>query len=399
MTEKLPKAITHALAQGAAPAEHPAADLLAAFAERTLREDEWQKVAEHLAVCGDCRGIVFLASGAGETPEQEEESPVADHRSPANRPADEAAMATARLVETPVSLWKRPVVWAVSIAAVAVVAAGVGVYQVVTKDAERKEIASALPPQAKRQAPAEAEHATTASAPAEVAAPEASAQKPAAKTNERISALAGKVAPRASAVEPAAITAREAASPRPAASSAELAMKREEAKAAPDAGGASVVVGGAIPAAPAVAPRANGFVQPSGAEAQSFSAASGPLTAERATLSVMQTLHPGWRVTVDGHLERRTPQGWSRVLAEQTRPFRTVAVLGSDVWAGGDEGMLYHSSVGGQAWKRVALGGAGSEETAAVVTIRFEDAEHGTVTTSTGTTYATRDGGVSWTKQ
>ncbi|MGA7908789.1 MAG: zf-HC2 domain-containing protein, partial [Candidatus Sulfotelmatobacter sp.] len=45
----------------AAMASHPDADLLTAFAERSLAERERAHVMEHLARCGDCREIVMLA--------------------------------------------------------------------------------------------------------------------------------------------------------------------------------------------------------------------------------------------------------------------------------------------------------------------------------------------------
>ena len=48
--------------QAAAPAvNHPDADLLTAFAERSLPDHERTVVLEHLARCGDCREIVALA--------------------------------------------------------------------------------------------------------------------------------------------------------------------------------------------------------------------------------------------------------------------------------------------------------------------------------------------------
>src|ERR1700704_1255365 len=43
------------------PAEHLDANLLAAFAEQALSTAERNGVAEHLAICGDCREVVALA--------------------------------------------------------------------------------------------------------------------------------------------------------------------------------------------------------------------------------------------------------------------------------------------------------------------------------------------------
>jgi hypothetical protein len=46
--------------QRTAPA-HPDADLLAGFAERALSSDERDGILEHLALCGDCREVVTMA--------------------------------------------------------------------------------------------------------------------------------------------------------------------------------------------------------------------------------------------------------------------------------------------------------------------------------------------------
>jgi hypothetical protein len=65
---KLPK-IVQARLQRSAPAtaeSHPDADLLTAFAERTLATRERDQVLEHLARCGNCRDVVALALPASE---------------------------------------------------------------------------------------------------------------------------------------------------------------------------------------------------------------------------------------------------------------------------------------------------------------------------------------------
>lgn len=59
--QNVPKIVRDRL-QAAAPAvNHPDADLLTAFAERSLADRERTVVLEHLARCGDCREIVALA--------------------------------------------------------------------------------------------------------------------------------------------------------------------------------------------------------------------------------------------------------------------------------------------------------------------------------------------------
>ncbi len=63
-----------------------------------------------------------------------------------------------------------------------------------------------------------------------------------------------------------------------------------------------------------------------------------------------------WRITAEGHLERALPgSAWTRILADQPVAFRVVATIGSNVWAGGSGGALFHSADSGESWNRVAL--------------------------------------------
>ena len=59
--EQLPKIARERLAQQHAESEHPAADVLAGFIERSLGVDERQRVLTHLARCTDCRDALALA--------------------------------------------------------------------------------------------------------------------------------------------------------------------------------------------------------------------------------------------------------------------------------------------------------------------------------------------------
>jgi len=108
-----------------------------------------------------------------------------------------------------------------------------------------------------------------------------------------------------------------------------------------------------------------------------------------------------WRITADGHLERSSGYGdWTRVIADQPATFRTVAVIGSDVWAGGSDGILFHSGDGGNQWSQIALLAAdGQTERAAIVAIRFDTSSEGRVTTEDGASWTTSDGGKTWSRQ
>ena len=59
--QNVPKTVRDRLQAAPPPVNHPDADLLTAFAERSLPDRERTVVLEHLARCGDCRDIVALA--------------------------------------------------------------------------------------------------------------------------------------------------------------------------------------------------------------------------------------------------------------------------------------------------------------------------------------------------
>src|SRR5664280_1999349 len=117
----------------------------------------------------------------------------------------------------------------------------------------------------------------------------------------------------------------------------------------------------------------------------------------QAGMHSVSAARPQWRIGPDGHLERSMAAGqWTRVLDEQPTTFHAVAVMGNDVWAGGNGGALFHSSNGGEHWSKVSLAANSNVETGAIVSIRFEDPQHGIVACDSGTRWATADGGVTW---
>ena len=79
--------------------------------------------------------------------------------------------------------------------------------------------------------------------------------------------------------------------------------------------------------------------------------------------------------------------------------FRAVAANGSEVWAGGSSGALYHSSDAGDHWVRVVPASAGTILTGDIVGLEFTDAQHGKVSTSTTEIWTTSDSGQTWQKQ
>ncbi len=82
-----------------------------------------------------------------------------------------------------------------------------------------------------------------------------------------------------------------------------------------------------------------------------------------------------------------------------TLTFRTVAANGSDVWAGGSGGVLYHSLDAGNTWTRVVPSSAGAVLTGDIISVQFSDSQHGKLSTSTSEIWTTNDAGQSWQKQ
>jgi photosystem II stability/assembly factor-like uncharacterized protein len=82
-----------------------------------------------------------------------------------------------------------------------------------------------------------------------------------------------------------------------------------------------------------------------------------------------------------------------------TPTFRAVAATGSDVWAGGSSGALYHSADGGNHWTQVVPAAAGAVLTGDIISLEFADIQHGRASTSTSEVWITTDGGQTWQKQ
>ncbi len=158
---------------------------------------------------------------------------------------------------------------------------------------------------------------------------------------------------------------------------------------------APTVSGGSLPAAPQVTAKAqtpalSNLLQkePSGGNDVSYIAQSEPNAAPTT-----------WRITDDGHLQRATASGqWTPVLTDQAVFFHAVALVGGDVWAGGSDGALFHSTDNGEHWTRVALAADGQSAHGAVRSIRFATTTAGQVTTDAGETWSTSDGGKTWSR-
>ena len=158
---------------------------------------------------------------------------------------------------------------------------------------------------------------------------------------------------------------------------------------------APTALGKAKVAAPTASLR-SGFASSAADSSTAATVAGGPMATPQMLARELSAARGKWRISSDGHLERLIgPDYWSRVPVDKDTRFRVVSLVGGNIWAGGSGGALFHSRNGGLNWNRVVLSG----ETATVVSIQFDDAQRGTVTTSGGTRWSTSDGGVTWTKQ
>jgi Photosynthesis system II assembly factor YCF48/Putative zinc-finger len=107
-----------------------------------------------------------------------------------------------------------------------------------------------------------------------------------------------------------------------------------------------------------------------------------------------------WRISSRGKVERSTDAGrsWHDVTVTANAPaFRSISVVGSDIWAGGTGGALYHSSNAGATWAPVTIKSEDMVLADDVVRVEFTDAQDGSVTAKSGAVWATRDAGATWT--
>ena len=352
MSQKLPKPVRNALARQAGGEVHPSPDVLTSFMERTLPRDESDIVTDHLAQCADCREVVFLASTA----------------------AEDVAPDKTELVAAPRRRWRLRLSWAVAAVAMLLVT-GVPVWKRLAPANSTRPTASSITSHAQPLGSAQP------AAPPTPAEPETQADYVKILPPKSSAALAAKgVGPKAGEKHPLAS---------PMAAPAEVARAQSPA-----------ALGAQPEFAPPEAVPKNTFVQNQADAAPSPQAFAPPVKPMMSLLGVRSS-HGQWRISSDGHLEHRVATDeWTRVLADEATTFHVVSVAGSDVWAGGSRGTLFHSDDSGESWSRVAIAtGSGGAETGTIVSIQFSDPQHGTVVTSGGSRWSTSDGGATWARQ
>jgi len=372
MNQELPKPLREALARQPGDDLHPSADALTAFVERSLSQGESRRVTDHLAQCSDCRETVFLASNAVKSESS---------RAGISAPAESLPRRSWRL------RWLRA-----SVAVGVVIVAGVVLWQIPQGVRSTPTDVSVLAPLPSAATPQQR-------APAVPPARESGAES----TGESRTALALQ--------KPPAKTARAKTNQRGSAETAAegaMTVRADQNRLAPLAGAAPqpasppppTVLGGVVQSLPAVAPTQNAFVEGQAQGASGALARPQQAFAPQAAMHTVTAVHFQWRISTDGHLERSTaPGSWIRALADQPVVFHVVSVVGSNVWAGGNGGALFHSGDGGQTWSKTLLSSSSGVETSTITAIHFSDALQGSVKTDGGSQWSTSDGGVSWTKE
>jgi hypothetical protein len=381
--DTLPKFVATRLREVPQPTEsHPDANLLAAFAEQSLVGRERTRVVEHIAACGDCREAVALSLPATEI---------------ANLPVFHRASRIGWLTWPGLG-------WAVLAAGILIVAS-IGIQQYSRR--QEKTVTFNVTPSGSIQRDASPGPAELQPPLPQVLAPPGDAQK---------------------------VSARGSSLP------------------APVHEGLSVIARGQK--ATAVIPHSVGKVQSEGAGLGADGAAEGqsqlaqnrpdvPLPGQAFDdLNVVKAKDPTpeqaasdnpsaqtspsmfrsqrWGITTAGALQRSLDDGntWENVdpspgdqdelqqkskKAEAARNsslmFRAVAASGLEVWAGASDGILYHSSDGGNRWALTAVADSAVILTADITGIQFADALHGKIATSTGQLWTTSDSGQTWHRQ
>jgi len=369
----IPKTVSQRLQARATSLSHPDLNVLGAFAEKSLREEEQDRVLEHLAQCADCREIIFLSN-----PE---------------------AVASTTVVTVPArSNWLRgsALRWGAVAACSIIVGTAVTLrYRVGSESApSQTETSVAVSGSNSNElqpivpAPAVAEkkeekviEPSSSVATAKVARP--AAAEPKRDFGRLASSDAKQLQAGAANNRADAVIATLPSTSSPAALD-KIAPTVEMADAVP----AKAKDAGAEPASPAVQGFAGNLkLAPMRVVNAPSPQASAPLI-------------PRWTLSADGALQRSFDSGktWETIAVPGKAVFRALAAVDSDIWLGGSSGSLYHSADAGQHWIQVQPVADGQALTADIIGVEFTDARQGKLTTANHEIWTTADGGQNWHK-
>lgn len=391
--QQLPQIVRERL-RTPARSEHPDADVLTAFAERSLPGPERALVMEHLARCGDCREVLSLA-----LPEMEE-------------------------VLAPVVL-RRP--W-LSMTALRWGAITAGLVIVVLLGVEHRRpdsfrnVTSSVSDPRDKTAAVIRQPVTTTEARNEAVPDSAAISGDNAivtgKTNSNASALGlarpNSVHSRNRQVERTARSLKD--EPEQVSAGGGFAPKRAQPSSSMPAPSETVTV--ASTSAQSASDAQETQLPQSQSEAgqgstEGVSTQGNEVVAKAKALVTPQAQAasnsaPRWTIISAGGLRRSLDQGktWQDIsVTTSATPspaspiFRSISTAGLEVWAGAAGGVLYHSLDAGENWISAIPSDRGILLTGDIVSVQFTDSLHGRLSTSTSETWTTADGGQHWSKQ
>jgi hypothetical protein len=426
--EALPKIVRKRLQSVAKPGAHPHADLLAGFAEKSLTERERTRVIEHLSRCEDCREVLFLS-----TPRQEP-----------NQVVNKIPGRTG---------WLRwPALrWGAAVACVVVVGTAVTLFheghdrlslsEKIASEKNQGVAANVAPGPSGEAGPIRNEAAQLRSAPrstqsgrdaeedklvAKVEAPARPSRKAMtaipripmqfdqsrqingdeARTGASVGGYVSNVpaAPSSNLMTKTADLGTQTVSvqEQPSASrdkvKAPAASETVQVQTAAQSIAESAIAGkdSQPPTDPALT-SAQAQVAPAPAESADRNDSYG---AKKELARAFTKLAPRWMLAPGGVLQRSWDAGktWETVPVADRVSFDTFTAGAAEIWVGGADGLLYHSSDAGLHWIRVTPQANGESLSAGIVGIKFNDAQNGKVTTVNGEIWTTSDAGKTWQK-
>lgn len=121
-----------------------------------------------------------------------------------------------------------------------------------------------------------------------------------------------------------------------------------------------------------------------------------PALAKAVALPVWQ-----WSLSSQGMVQRSLDNGktWQPVSLATGSAFRAISSLRNHVWAGGKAGVLYHSVDAGQHWVQVVPVSGGEKLLNDITQVQLVDPQDIVLTTSNSETWATADGGQTWSRK
>lgn len=371
---ELPKIVTQRLQAKVKDLVHPDPDLITAFVENSLPQSDRNQVLEHVAHCSECREVVSLS--------------LPQH--------SEGISASARPAASSWLSWP-----ALRWGALAVCVVMVGAAVMLRHESRSRPEGLEIPAmnQKAAQVPASSEGNRME------AANQIAIQPPGA-TGNALSAPAARLHVKKALAKPTTedkqLSAQVVGELHPSVPQTGAADVSTAAEAAPSSPSASVdeLVPGRTKDVPLESQPANAMAGIAARVQAKPKMAMSAVAMNKAAYPAAM-LVPRWTLTSDGTLQRSLDSGatWEAVSVPSQATLRALAADGLDIWVGGSNGALYHSSDAGQHWMQVRPIANGELLSADIIGVEFTDLQHGTLTTSAKETWTTSDAGQTWQKK